>query len=174
MDTVLYDAGVRIERQTTAARINAVLNDPGVRPWVADAAEGKLDITAAVENPNNYCLMAEHGGCMFFRLMPTIYEVHTQVLPEGRGPWAIAMIRAAIHSMFARTDAWEIMTRVPRTHIAAKAATLRVGARFEFTRDDPCLFRGELVNLADQEQFLEWMDDHAQEHRLLRQAFNLS
>jgi len=31
-----------------------------------------------------------------------------------------------------------------------------------------------LVNFKDDDQFLEWMDDHADEHRLLRNAFGMT
>ncbi len=133
-----------IERITAsdAHRINAILNHPEVRPWVADVAEGVLDITPQLMMTSNVCLMSEHGGCFFFRLMQGIYEVHTQVLPAGRGAWAKNFTREAAHWMFTHTEAFELLTRVPHGHIAAKAATLAVGATKEFTGMVPCRFRG--------------------------------
>src|SRR5215469_10096412 len=136
---------LRLERHWSAHRLNEILNDPIIRPWIADAAEGVVDLTASVENRKNVLLMGEHGGCMFFQQQPGIYEVHTQVLPGGRGAWTAAMTKAAVHWMFTETPAFEIVTRVPRGHIAAKAAAQRRGMVFEFTRDDHCRFRGTNV-----------------------------
>lgn len=136
---------IQIERHTTAAAINAVLNDPTVRPWVADAAEGTLDISRLASNPANYVLMGEHGGCVFARLLTGIYEVHTQVRASGRGPWADELARAVAHWMFTRTDAYEVVTRVPRGHVAALALVRGIGFRYEFTREGECRFQGKTV-----------------------------
>lgn len=136
---------MELVRDSDAGRINAVLNDPRVRPWVADAGEGILDIAPAVANRDNVLLMGEYGGLVFFKRMPSIYEVHTQVLPEGRGKWALEMMRAAAAWMFIRTDCCEIVTRIPQGHIAARAAAMALGMRHEFTREEGCRFRGKDV-----------------------------
>lgn len=138
---------VIVERHTDARRINEILNDESVRPWVADLAEGTLDISAAVANRANVLLMGEHGGCMFFRLMPGIYEVHTQVLAHGRGRWTRAMTQACTEWMFVRTDAVEIMTRIPVTHRAAAAAAVGAHMAFDFRRPAECRFRGQVVDV---------------------------
>lgn len=135
---------IAIERHRTAERINAVLNDPYVRPWVADESEGPLDIERQVSNEKNILLMGEHGGCMFFNLLPGIYEVHTQVARAGRGAWTRQLTEACALWMFTRSDAYEIMTRIPEGHIGARAAALAQGMRHEFTRDNECQFRGKL------------------------------
>lgn len=138
---------IEIIRETSAERINRVLNDESVRPWVADLSEGVIDITKSVENLNNVLLMGEHGGCMLFKLMPGVYEVHTQILPAGRGAWAHEFAGGVVRWMFLRTDAYELLTRVPRGHVAAKALTLAIGGKYEFTRPSGCLFRGRAVDL---------------------------
>jgi len=135
-----------IQRQTDAAFINQVLNHPKVRPYVASANEGVIDITPAVENKLNVLLMGEFGGCMFFWVQPGMYEVHTQVLPEGRGKWTKAMTAACVHHMFTRTDCFDIITRVPDGHIAAKAAAIQQGMTHEFTRPAECKWLGEIVD----------------------------
>lgn len=138
---------IEIVRETSANRVNAILNDPAVRPWVADMAEGQIDISESVENQNNVLLMGEHGGCMMLKLMPGIYEVHTQVLPAGRGPWAHDFTVGVARWMFLRTDAYELLTKVPKGHVAAKAATLAAGGRYEFTRPNGCRFRGRSTDV---------------------------
>lgn len=134
-------------REHDAQRINSVLNHPVVRPWVADVGDGVLDITSIVQNENNILLMGRHGGCLFFCPQPGVYEVHTQVLPEGRGPWALEFVRGCARWMFTRTPAFEITTRVPHGHNAARALTIAAGMRYEFTRDDGPVFRGHRVGV---------------------------
>ena len=132
-----------IWRERSAERINMVLNHPVVRPYVADMGEGKIDISHLVANESNVLLMGEHGGCLCFCPQPGIYEVHTQVLPSGRGAWALDFVRAGASWMFTHTDAYEIMTRVSHGHVAAKALTLAAGMKYEFTRDDGPSFKGK-------------------------------
>lgn len=137
---------IAVTRQHTADRINAVVNDPSVRPWVANDTSA-LDLTARVADTNNILLMGEHGGCMFYPLMSGIYEVHTQVTRQGRGEWTQRLTEACAHWMFVRTPCYEIMTRVPHGHIAARAAAVAAGMRFDFTRPQECRFRNHLVDV---------------------------
>lgn len=131
-----------VERSFDIERINAILNHPSVRPDVADQTAVTLDATAAVQDHRNYLILGEHGGCLNFFVLPGVYEVHTFVLPEGRGAWALAAASEIAHYMFTKTDAYDIYTRIPRPHIAAKQLALSIaGARFEFTPDMPCKFR---------------------------------
>lgn len=134
-----------VTRHITAKWMNAVLNDDAVRPWVADVAEGPLDITPQVANQDNVLLMGEHGGCFFIKTALGSYEVHTACLKSGRGKWIFAFARHAVSFMFTQTDAVEIMTRIPATHPAARMLAVKTGLRYEFTRDDHCLFMGENV-----------------------------
>jgi hypothetical protein len=122
-----------IERETHPHHLNRVVNHPDVYPWVKGYAIGRLDMTAAIANPANVCLMGEHGGVLFVQLGPGLYEAHTQVLPGGRGAWTLGMVRAALHWMFTRTDAMEILTKVPRGNLAARVLTRAIGGVFEFT-----------------------------------------
>lgn len=134
-----------ITREFQANRINAVLNHPEVRPWVADKDKGVVDISKQVSNQNNILLMGDHGGCFFSKLMEGFYEVHTQVLPEGRGQWAKDFLIAVRHYIFTRTDACEVLTRVPTEHKGARAAAQSVGMKYEFTREDGCVFGGKVM-----------------------------
>ena len=131
-----------IWREYRADRINLVLNHPVVRPDVADLGAGELDLSPQVQNEHNVLLMGQYGGCFCFCVQSGLYEVHTQVLPEGRGEWALAFVRAGARWMFTHTDAYEIMTRVSHGNIGAKALTIAAGMRHEFTRDDGPSFRG--------------------------------
>lgn len=138
---------IQIKREKDASRINAILNHPEVRPWVAEMDRGVLDLTSAVENERNILLSGEYGACMFFKLLPGVYEVHTQTLPEGRGKWAKQFIEQALSWMFIRTDCYEVITRVPKAHAAARNMTLFVGARYEFTRENSDIFQGKRTDV---------------------------
>src|SRR6266481_7406635 len=112
---------IPIERHFSAERINEVINDSSVRPWVANGSE-VLDVAKHVGNRSHVLLMGEHGGCMFFKFLPGVYEVHTQVERAGRGEWTNALTAACARWMFTRTDCYEILTRVPHGHEPARAA----------------------------------------------------
>jgi hypothetical protein len=137
---------VRVERHLHAGFLNEIANDPHVRPWIAPGKEA-LDLSFQVANKNNVLLAGELGCCMFLKMMPGVYEVHTQVRKEGRGEWTNALTAACAHKMFLQTDAYEIMTRVPAGHIAAKAAAVSAGMRYDFTREKECLFRGTMIDV---------------------------
>jgi hypothetical protein len=134
-----------IHRTLDARRLNAVANHPDVRPWIG--GEGELDLTAIVSNTANFALEAEHGGWIFVRHEPGIYELHTLFLPEGRGRACLRAWREAERFMFAATDAREIVTRVPANNFGAGAAALICGFRQRFTRKH-----------AFRTQDLEWVD----------------
>lgn len=79
-----------------AAQVNAVVNHPDVRPHIGAPEFGDLDMTEAVARPEHWFLMGEHGGFMFSWSAPGVREVHTFVLPSGRGQWSKAARQCAI------------------------------------------------------------------------------
>lgn len=122
-----------IKRHHTADCVNLVINDPSVYDWVRGNFDGKIDVSQTVADPQNVLLMGEHGGVIFLKHQPGIYEAHTQVLPAGRGTWAKDMVNEAVHWMFCNTDAMDIMTRVPHGNYAARALTKTIkGGSLEF------------------------------------------
>ncbi len=136
-----------MRREFTAERINKILNDPAVRPWVADASLGVVDISKQVENPDNVLLMGVFGGVLLLNILPGVFECHSQALPDGRGPWMKGFVTAALEWFFTRTNGWEITTRVPHGHLAARALTKMFPFRYEFTREKECSFLGRMVDV---------------------------
>ena len=134
-----------IERVTSANRINAILNHPAVRPDVADIGDGVIDMSEKIVGTENVCLVGEYGAFFCFKFFTGTYEVHTQILPEGRGVWAKQFAVAGAHYMFAATDCVEILTRVPDGHVAAAVLTRSMGFRAQFSTPPECLFRGRRV-----------------------------
>ena len=137
-----------ISIQTTPDFANAVLNDPSVRPDVADMGEGRIDVTSCIGNPNYLILGGENGVFFVVKLFEGIWEVHTAVLPQGRGEWALQFAQAGARHMFTATDCAEILTRVPEGHAAAAALTHKMGFRHQFWTPPECLFRGKRVPCA--------------------------
>jgi len=132
-------------RSFAAKRLNELANHPDIRPFIADPDEGVLDLTAQVRNDSNVLLLGEHGGCMLLKLTPALYEVHTLVRPEGRGPWALAMAKSVLRWMFCNTDACEIVTRVPHGNQPARSLSVAVGMQFELTRPDGSRYKGKVT-----------------------------
>lgn len=135
-----------IERQHSADRINVILNHPAIRPWVANDSDGVIDLSETIADSRNVVLMGAHGGIAFLWMQPGVYEAHTQVLPAGRGGWTCELTEACARHMFTKTDAYDIATRVPAGHVAAKAAAEAQGMRYEFTRPDGVRFRNRIVD----------------------------
>ena len=119
-------------REFSADRINAVIAHPEVRPWVGGV--GPLDLTPVVADPRNVLLMGQGGGLLFVQLEPGLYEVHTQFIPEARGPVALLAVIDALRWMFTRTDAVEIVTKVPDGNVAAAVLVKKIGGEFQFYR----------------------------------------
>ena len=141
----LLKSDLRIWREMDAIGVNIILNNPEVRPWVADIGEGVIDISDMVKNPENVLLMGEHGAIFFIYIMPGTYECHTQILPKGRGAWAAKFAISVLDWMFSRSNAWEVTTRVPAGHLGALTLARSVGFRHEFTAMDKFMFRGSMV-----------------------------
>lgn len=130
--------------QTDAKWANRVLNDPEVRPFVADEV-GEIDASRWISTPSGLVLGGEFGVFVLFKYFDGCWEVHSAVLREGRGQWAVGAAWTVLHHMFTKTDAAEIITRVPQGHIAAKALSEHVGFRHDFTTPAECVFRGRKV-----------------------------
>lgn len=115
-----------LERHYEATRINEIINDPSILPWIKGKHES-LDLTAITANPNHVCLVGEHGCVVFYKHQIGVYEFHTSVLPAGRGAWMQEMSKQVFAWMFTKTDAYELMTKCPDGNLAAKAGARAVG-----------------------------------------------
>lgn len=121
-----------ITQQKDAVILNRIANHPDVAPWIRGVYVGDMDFTEAVQDPRNITLMGEHGGVMFAGLQPGLYEAHTQVVPEGRGQWTLDTVNECLKWMFTKTDAVEILTRVPKGNLGARALVKLIHGTLEF------------------------------------------
>lgn len=144
--TDAVEFNIPLRREFSAEHLNRVVNDPSVFNWVKGAFEGEyLDLTPMVQDRNNVLLMGEHGGVVFTQHQMGLYEAHTQVLPAGRGAWTLKMVNAALSYMFSRTEAVEIVTRVPEGNVAALALTRAIHGDLEFRREAGWILEGKVV-----------------------------
>lgn len=122
-----------IERQMSADHVNQIVNHPSIHPWVCGPTEEPLDLTGPIESGNYIALFGEHGGFLFYRVSDGIYDAHSAVLPSGRGKWAIRAARDALHWIFEREQAREVLMAVPHGNVAVRALVRILKARFQGT-----------------------------------------
>jgi hypothetical protein len=80
--------GALLHLTRDASAVNAVVNHPAVRPFVGPIEAGELDLTELMERDEHLFPFGEHGGFALIWTAPRTREVHTFILPEGRGTWA--------------------------------------------------------------------------------------
>lgn len=107
--------------------INRLINDPSIKPWVCGDLGGFLDVSTLVDNPENLFFVAEFGGASLIKIKPKTYELHTFVLPEGRGRWAKQKLRYIFQWMFDHTDVEDIITLCPTNNRMAIGAARMSG-----------------------------------------------
>jgi hypothetical protein len=134
-----------IERVFDGEKINRIVNDPSVYPWVRGVCEGPLDLGPLLQDQRHVCLMEDFGGCLFTQQSPGIYEVHTQFLPQGRGAKALATVQGALHWMFTRSGAVEIWTRCPKGNLGARVLAKAIGGREEMVVKQGWVQDGQII-----------------------------
>ncbi len=118
-----------MHRATDAVFLNRVVNDPEVHSHLY--SNEPLDMSSLVADRRNLVLNGEHGSMIFSENAPGVAEIHTQVLPDGRGPWALEFARQCVDYLFTRTGVNEVFTRVPEGNVAAAALARACGAKTE-------------------------------------------
>lgn len=99
-----------------------MINHPSVRPFVGFADAGELDASPLIR-PENLFPFGDYGGFALLWTAPYTAEVHTFILPEGRGKWAREAAGAGI--AMARESGFAVLwTKIPpdAPHVLAFAA----------------------------------------------------
>jgi hypothetical protein len=120
------DDSVQLERCFDAERLNALVNHPDIRPHVGGDPDFPIDLTGALVGRNVF-LLGEYGGFGLTWCAPGVYEVHTFILPQGRGAWALAAVRTGLAIMQAAYSASHIWTRVKPDAKAVRMFTRAAG-----------------------------------------------
>ena len=121
-----------IRRTMDAEFLNRVANHSDVRPWLGFGA-ADVNLQPLLDDLGNVALVTGHGGFVFHQTEPGYYEAHSLFLPEGRGRGACEAARAAEYYLFTRTNAVEIVTKVPANNQAALGLARLAGFQPRFT-----------------------------------------
>lgn len=101
-----------------------MINHPSVRPFVGFEEAGELDASPLIR-PENLFPFGDHGGFALLWTAPYTAEVHTFILPEGRGKWAREAAEAGI--AMARDNGFALLwTKIPpdAPHVLAFATAM--------------------------------------------------
>jgi len=115
-----------LTRSFDTGRINAVINHPAVRPFVGPISYGEVDVAPVVAKQEDWFLMGDHGGFLLSWSAPKVREVHTFVLPEGRGRWA-AEARAEMLAYARANGTRTLWTKIDPAHRHTVQFALRGG-----------------------------------------------
>jgi hypothetical protein len=133
-----------IERKS-AEFVNEIVNHPSIHPWISGPIEGPLDLTGLIEDGSYIPLMGEFGGFMFWRLSGGVYDAHSAVLPEGRGKWTKEAAIEALHWMFEKEGAKEIMMAAPKGNLAVLILIRSLKAKFRGRIENGWHLKGQYV-----------------------------
>jgi hypothetical protein len=126
LDMACVEDGV-LARCFDIVLVNALANHPTIRPFLGDRSYDLIDFTGTVSNNSNIVLMGEHGGFLCNWCAPAVYEVHTMILPDGRGLWAKQAVAEALDLMWHKYHADKLWTRVALDRPEVRLFSRRVG-----------------------------------------------
>lgn len=115
-----------IRRSFDGDLLNRLVNHPDVRPDVGGDGVSVLDLKPLAEDDKNYLLLGPAGGFLYTWGAPATFEVHTFILPEGRGPQAFALARESVEYMVS-AGADHLWTRVERGARHTRIFTMKAG-----------------------------------------------
>lgn len=133
--------------EVDAKRINEIINHESVRPWVAGDIKGNLDADILVKNKANFFFVGEHGGSGFIKLKEGIYDLHSFVLPSGRGSWVKENFQRVRDWMFINTDAIAIVTLCPKNNRMAIGAARMCGFKKYATIERSWIHNGDIFDM---------------------------
>lgn len=84
-----------MKRTADPSEVNALLNDPAIRPTIG--GHGFLDAASLLADDRNYCVICDDGGALFRWSGPGIYEGHSFF--RVRGKQAIHLGRNVLQCM---------------------------------------------------------------------------
>jgi hypothetical protein len=115
-----------IQRSFDCARVNELVNHPTIRPYIGGDGKTALDLTGAVMDLQNFFLCGPNGGFLVIWSAPQTYEIHTFILPEGRGREAYQLARAG-RDFMVEQGATHLWTRVHPDARNVRRFTLSAG-----------------------------------------------
>lgn len=123
---------VTVHPTRDVAALNAIINDPSVRPHVGHPDAGYLDVGPLLDDPATIALAIPHGAFVLAPVGNDTLELHTMILPEGRGKQTVPAIQAACRYAFG-AGCKVVSTKTAHDNPAANLVARRAG--FEPTGD---------------------------------------
>ena len=120
--------GALLHLTKDAKAVNAVVNHPAVRPFVGAADAGDIDLSPLLDRSENIFPFGNYGGFALIWTAPRTREVHTFILPEGRGKWARDAAREGIE-MARQCGTRLLWTRIPPDGPNVRAYAAFMGMR---------------------------------------------
>jgi len=136
-----------LETSKDAGWFNSIVNHPSIYPYVCgELYPNSLDLSSLLESPDCFIHRdGDFGGFFFHKVAPGVYEVHTQFLPEGRGPRTVALAKASAEKLFKEVPgSVAITTKVPITNRVARKLAIATGFKFSH-REGTWLINGKQV-----------------------------
>lgn len=111
-----------LTRDTTGEVTQRIFDDPNV-------GQGPIDITPLLRDSHCIALVGDPplGVHIGLQVVSGVYEVHSVILPEGRGEWAVEFTESAIRHIFVTTDCIELITRIPHGALPPNSLARRFG-----------------------------------------------
>lgn len=111
--------------------VRAVFTHPDVWPWIHDDAAPAVEDWQPMDHPViTYLAVMADGvlvGCvMLYPLNHATYELHSALLPQGRGH-AVEAVARITEWLWANTPAATLLTWVPAYNLAADKAARKSG-----------------------------------------------
>lgn len=122
--------------------VEAIVLHPEVWSMCAPDNAKPFDARRWLTAPHR-AIMVSHGCLLGICHGAGRYDVHTNILPEGRGISALREVRRAMAKMFLETDAVTLLTKVPEPNLGARWLAKQAGFRELFIRAGTWLKGGE-------------------------------
>jgi len=130
-----------------------IMNHPSVAPWIRDDHTPDLspEATLAMLRCDRFVLLGNVERTMAVVFAPMVsgscYEIHTNILPEGRGEKAVREGREMIKYMKENTPCKTLMTWVPTFNRGALALARRLGFEDRGKMPKSFVWRGRSYDL---------------------------
>lgn len=128
-------------------RAKKIITDESVYPTISDDGcpeASEFDVTTFF---GPFFLVLSPNEWTVFVLVPVnsfTYEVHTNILPEGRGKLAIEACDEALFWVFSETNILKLITHVPISNVPAYALARKAGFKREGVNEKSWLKNGVL------------------------------
>jgi len=131
---------VTVARTFDVHQLNYIARDESIYPHISndDSPPPEEFELYNLNTPSNYFLTIKNnnklvGFWMLLERSPSIYDVHTCILPEGRGQVASLALPQALKYIFTATPAMLLVTQVPASNPEARKFATWAGFKSIYT-----------------------------------------